>query len=186
MAVHGVPSGAGSKGGKVARKKGKPKQAPSDENRVPMNVSSCSPDITNQHHTDATTETRYSSLQSSSSSTNPAFQQSCHNQAMDHTSYPWMCSPIYHLQQPLQPSLQQLPPPSLPPYQSTPLPYGPYQPYQPPYPNQLPLTPYLIPLPSSPHLQNLSQTTLYPPNHSAMSTFQGTLQQNDRLLQGLF
>ena len=117
MAVHGMPPGAGSKGGKAARKKGKPKQAPSDENRVPLNIASCSQTITNSHHTDATTETRYSSSQSISSSstdpaetrhsssqsislssTDPAFQQSYQSQSMDHTLYPWMCSPIHHLQ----------------------------------------------------------------------------------------
>ena len=166
MAVHGMPPGAGNKGGKVARKKGKPKQAPTDENRVPMNVSSCSPDITKLHHTDATTETGHSSQQSISSSTNTVFQQSSHHQSMDHTSYPRMCSPIHHS-----------PPPSLLLYQSTPFPYGPYPPYQPPYPS-LPLTPYSTQLPSSPHQQNLPQT-LYSPNHSIMSPFQGIFQQND-------
>ena len=169
MAVHGMPPGAGRKDGKTARKKSKPKQVPSEENRVPLNIVSCSP---KPHHTDTTTATETRPQNVCQSSTDPAFQQlppstylsfqqSHHHQPMDHSLYPWLCSPIHHLQQP---------PPS--PYQSTPLPYGPYPTYQPPYPShQLPSTPYQPP--SSPY------PSLYPTNQTIMSTYHGTPQQRD-------
>ena len=153
MAVHGMPPGAGHKGGKASRKRAKQKQVPSDENRVPLNIASPSLNIAKvpaelakqpaqQNICTSSTDTSFQQSSQPSPSTSATFQQPTHHQSADFSDS-WQYPPVHCLQQQL-PSLYQ--PPLYPTYQS--------------HQNQPSNLNHLLPYPSIP------STSLYPSQYS--------------------
>ena len=85
IATHDMPAGAGRKNKKAPRKKAKPKQLPSDDNRIPL-----LPSVTIQMPTEIQTSQPPAGITSTTNQSAPVVPQPYNHQQSSHTPAPWL------------------------------------------------------------------------------------------------